>query len=253
MKPLVLILAFVCVAAAPADENYRDKYTLGMTGGEVSKIIPKGVPPEVKLLSTSRPKNPKRLESEAEMSIDVSPHGVRLFFNYHGKLIKIEKLDEESKASVSRSTSSKQGPPTGLTVKTEKENVVASRLIGKWKTHSSLSRRLQGHPVREETIEFSKNMSVAAKVPPEYSEFLKNKQVYLAGVMTRNQTACPFILTEYNGNPYLFYFREKDGNPMGDGESMNLVITPAKEEEQDLLFIGGDFNNQPFFAFERVK
>ena len=141
----------------------------------------------------------------------------------------------------------------GVTVKSEKENVVASRLIGKWKTHASLSERLRGNAVREDTVEFSEDSSVAAKVPEAYSEFLKGKQVYLAGIMTRNEKTYPFILTEYNGNPYLFYFREKDGNPMGDGESFNLVIAPAKEKKQDLLFIGGDFNNQPFSAFERAK
>lgn len=141
----------------------------------------------------------------------------------------------------------------GVEVKSEKGNVVASRLIGKWKTHTSLSERLRGNPVREEIIVFSQDMSVAAKVPKTYSEFLKTKQVYLAGVMTRNQKTYPFILTEYNGNPYLFYFREKDGNPMGDGESFNLVIAPAKDKGNDLLFVGGDFNNQPFSAFERVE
>ena len=53
----------------------------------------------------------------------------------------------------------------GVTVKSEKENVVASRLIGKWKTHTTLSKRLRGNAVREETIEFSGDASVAAKVP----------------------------------------------------------------------------------------
>jgi hypothetical protein len=141
----------------------------------------------------------------------------------------------------------------GVTVTPEKENVVAGRLIGKWKTHASLSERLRGNAVREETVEFSEDAAVATKVPEKYSEFLKAKQVYLAGIMTRNQKTYPFILTEYNGNPYLFYFREKNGNPMGDGESFTLVIAPAKEKKQDILFIGGDFNNQPFSAFERAK
>lgn len=141
----------------------------------------------------------------------------------------------------------------GLEVKREKENVVASRLIGKWKTHGSLSERLRGNAVREETITFAEDKSVATKVPEAYANFLKSKQVYLAGIMTRNKETHPFILTEHKGNTHLFYFREKDGDPMGDGESFNLVITPAKEKGNDLLFIGGDFNNQPFSAFERVK
>jgi len=141
----------------------------------------------------------------------------------------------------------------GVEVKSEKENVVASRLIGKWKTHISLSERLLGNAAREETIVFAKDAAIAANVPDKYSEFLKTKQVYLAGVMTRNGKTYPFILTDYNGNPYLFYFRERDGNPMGDGESFNLVVAPAKDKGKDLLFIGGDFNNQPFSAFERME
>ncbi len=141
----------------------------------------------------------------------------------------------------------------GVQVKPEKENVVSSRLIGKWKTHASLSARLRGRPVRKETIMFAQDNSVAAKVPARYAEFLKNKQIYLAGIMTRNQKTYPFILSEHNGNPHLFYFRERDGDPMGDGESFNLVIAPAREKNRDLLFIGGDFNNQPFSAFERTK
>jgi hypothetical protein len=140
----------------------------------------------------------------------------------------------------------------GVEVKAEKENVVASRLIGEWKTHTSLSGRLVGSSVREKTITFAEDKSVAAKVPEAYSEYLKGKQVYLAGIMTRAQKTYPFILTEYNGNPYIFYFREKNGDPMGGAESFNLVIAPAKDRAQDLLFIGGDFNNQPFSAFERV-
>ena len=60
-------------------------------------------------------------------------------------------------------------------------------------------------------------------------------------------------LNEHHGNPYVFYFREKNGDPMGDGESFNLVIAPAKDRMKDMLFIGGDFNNQPFVAFGRQK
>jgi hypothetical protein len=35
-------------------------------------------------------------------------------------------------------------------------------------------------------------------------------------------------------------------------ESFNVMIARAKEPANDLLFIGGDFNNQPFSAFKRV-
>jgi hypothetical protein len=31
------------------------------------------------------------------------------------------------------------------------------------------------------------------------------------------------------------------------------VLAPARETENDLLFIGGDFNNHPFSAYARAK
>ncbi|MBT3295138.1 MAG: hypothetical protein HN383_07700, partial [Verrucomicrobia bacterium] len=73
---------------------------------------------------------------------------------------------------------SAQDSPSGLRVKTEKENVVASRLIGEWKTSASLSERLRGTAARIETLAFSEDASVASKVPEAYAEFLKDKQVY---------------------------------------------------------------------------
>ncbi|MBI5722376.1 MAG: hypothetical protein HZA50_00300 [Planctomycetes bacterium] len=141
----------------------------------------------------------------------------------------------------------------GMEVKTDKENVVAGRLIGKWKTNAAISERLRGETVKEETVIFAEDASVAAKVPDKYAEALKQKQVYLAGTMSKDGKNYPFILIEHKGNPHIFYFREKGGDPMGDGESFNLTIAPAKDKAKDLLFIGGDFNNQPFTAFERVE
>ena len=69
--------------------------------------------------------------------------------------------------------------------------------------------------------------------------------------MTARGTVHPFLLIAVHGNPHVLYFRERDGDPMGDGESFNLVLAPAREPASDLLFIGGDFNNQPFAAYDR--
>jgi hypothetical protein len=138
----------------------------------------------------------------------------------------------------------------GLEIKTEKEdeNVIGSRLIGKWKTHASLSERLRGETNEWPTVVFVEDKTVAAKVPALYSEALKQKPVYLAGMMTINGDVHPFILTEYNGNPCVVCFY-KHGDPESC-ELLKLVIAPAKDKAKDLLFIGGD-RNEPFCAFER--
>lgn len=47
------------------------------------------------------------------------------------------------------------------------------------------------------------------------------------------------------------YYSGLNGDPFGNGESFNVMLAVAKDKQDDLLFVGGDFNNQPFSAFER--
>ncbi len=141
----------------------------------------------------------------------------------------------------------------GLEVKKDKENVAASRLIGTWKVNKTLSTRLWGEDILKREYVFTEDDSVAAKIPEKYKEFFKDKQIYLAGTVKINTETHPFLLIENKGNPHLVYFRELDGDPMGDAESFNLSLIPARDKTQDLLFIGGDFNNQPFMAYDREQ
>jgi len=146
-----------------------------------------------------------------------------------------------------------------LQVKPDKENVVASSIEGSWQMNADLTQKLEGtdRPPRSESprgsISFAADESVAAKVPAKYEEFFADKAIYLAGIMTWAGKTHPFLLIEHKGNPCVVYFVEKDDDPMGDGESFYVMLAKAKERENDLLFIGGDFNNQPFAAYERVK
>ena len=143
-----------------------------------------------------------------------------------------------------------------LKVEPDKENVVASRLEGLWKPHEELSLRLAGRVGRGQ-YEFRSDPKVAYLIPEKYHEKLKGKQIYMAGYMHRLEPAGrtqpePFILIEYLGNARVIYFRDEGGEAMGGAESFNVMLAVAKDRENDLLFIGGDFNNQPFSAFERA-
>ena len=143
-----------------------------------------------------------------------------------------------------------------LKVEPDPENVVASRLEGKWQTHTSLTQQLTGNAKsRTKTLSFKSDPSVAAKVPDKYTKFFtENKmKVYLAGVLNLDGNDYPFVLTLYRGNPHVAYFRERDGDPFGDSESFNVMLAVAEADQNDLLFVGGDFNNQAFAAFERTK
>lgn len=148
-----------------------------------------------------------------------------------------------------------------IKVEPDKENVVASKLEGDWRLEPALTKHLAKSTEGSEggeAISFKSDSSVAAKIPPaKYEKFLANKRVYMAGIVTFKKGGKPrenvFILIEHKGNPHVVWFRERGGDPLGNAESFNVMLAVAVESENDLLFIGGDFNNQPFSAYQRVK
>jgi len=144
----------------------------------------------------------------------------------------------------------------GVKVAPDPENVIASRLLGAWQTDADLWERLAGGPVHIPlwSYRFEPDESLAAGLPDKYADFFKDKPIYLAGRISGGHlsAACPFVLTVFHGNPHIVYFREKDGDPMGDAESFNVMLARGDKPENDILFIGGDFNNQPFTAYRRL-
>jgi len=149
--------------------------------------------------------------------------------------------------------------PARLEVKENRENVVASRLEGEWQLHLPLTERLlgkrYGRAVKSTApyISFESEESIVQEIPAKYEDFLKDKTIYMAGIMTRRPKEYPFILIELFGNPRIVYFREASGEPLGDAESFNLMLAPATHEANDLLFIGGDQSHEPFLAYERKQ
>jgi len=96
------------------------------------------------------------------------------------------------------------------------ENVVSSRLLGSWIVEGALNLRLTG---KDEVKDLKKVTFVA-----DDSVFDRLPGKYKVG-----------------------------DNVFGNGESFNVMMVVAEETKNDLLFIGGDFNNQPFRAYRRVK
>lgn len=132
-----------------------------------------------------------------------------------------------------------------LTLTLTKENVVASAIDGSWKPKDE---------ERKFTVEFTKNLEVLKILSKKYYKDFTSYKIYHAGYMKINEkgksTTHPFIVTNINGNPHLFFFRERDCNPIGDAESFILFI--ARSEKGDRLFTGGDFNNESFVEYERM-
>ncbi len=136
-----------------------------------------------------------------------------------------------------------------LQVKYDKQNVVASRIIGTWTVDSQLNSHLQGYSIG--MAAFTKDYTVVKLLPKKYNRFFNKYSIYLAGWFTMKRGKFPFVLISHKGNPHIVYFRKRGNNPYGDAESFNVMMARAKNKNHDLLFIGGDFNNQPFTAMKR--
>lgn len=135
-----------------------------------------------------------------------------------------------------------------LEVDANPENVVSSRLAGTWVLDGPLTSRMRGKDVEggERRLVFEADASALNQVPSEFVEFLSEEPIHLAGTLEQWGTVKPFVLTVLNGNPHVIAF-EADGSIL----SFNLSIAPALLETDDVLFVGGDRNNQPFDAFVR--
>lgn len=142
----------------------------------------------------------------------------------------------------------------GLTVVDNEHNVTASRLEGEWIADPSLSWRLWADNAgRRDRFAFRADPDVATRVPERYARMFADHPVYMSGTMTRLGREHPFLLLAIHGNPHVIWFRTEDGDPFGDLESFNLFVARAERREDDVLLVGGDFNNQPFLAYQRVE
>lgn len=147
---------------------------------------------------------------------------------------------------------------TGLfsyVVKPEK-NMIAKKLFGKWTVNAELTKRLINRK-RQIQVEFKKDNSVVEDIPRKYDKFLIKTQIYAAGwfIFKRRSKArkYPFIFINYHGAPFIVFFRPRNGEPMGDAESLHIMLAQAREKKNDILFIGGDFSGEPFIAFDRLE
>jgi len=154
---------------------------------------------------------------------------------------------------------------TELKITTDKQNVVSSKLAGSWAMNKELTIKLYGN---DKVVGENALSEVSFEADDEvFDLFLKSNKadqmtdeqkskipiIYQSGWMRFAKFKCPYLLTERSGNPVILFFLERDGSIFGNGESFNVMLAVAKDTKNDALFIGGDFNNQPFRAYSRIK
>jgi hypothetical protein len=143
--------------------------------------------------------------------------------------------------------------PDEVKIVRDKNNVLSSRIEGRWEADTGLWERMKPHSKPEATFAFRPDETVVERLPAWFREKAAELPVYAAGIATWDGKDYPCVVSAHGGNPMLMFFRERDGDPMGDGESSLAMLAPARERADDVLFLGGDFNNEPFRPFRRVK
>lgn len=146
---------------------------------------------------------------------------------------------------------SAQDAGNGLQVKADPQCVVANGLPGVWLPDAALAERL-GSKAAAARLEFRSDATVLAKIPAAIAGKLKDHPILLAGMLKKGDSEHVFLLTVLSGNPNVVWFRERGGDPCGDAESWNVMFVRAGAKPADLLFVGGDHDNQAFAGYARA-
>lgn len=141
------------------------------------------------------------------------------------------------------------------------QNITAELLVGRWKPDLPLGERMQISQssyekwFQVETFTFT-NESGFAKVFPGVG-----KCAYLAGLFSirwkdGRTDRSPYILVQENGNPMIYFDEkfERDGggvDRISDLHRGYKMVGKGGTRSGDILFVGGDHNNQPLFPMLR--
>lgn len=141
------------------------------------------------------------------------------------------------------------------------DNIVSSTLIGIWNEDIELTKRLANStegevPLHEMTFteddEVTKLFGFLGKM---------GKCAYLAGHMTviatkdgeKKTFSSPFILSESLGNPTIFFDEkpQQDTEHISDLHSLFVMVAKSTNSSKDILFVGGDGNNEDMRALRK--
>merc|ERR1711970_1383773 len=132
------------------------------------------------------------------------------------------------------------------TLTPDSENVVATQLAGDWEINADLTAQLWPDFTSMEVtgVSFTDNPSIVDMLP---EEDCGSGPLFMAGEITFNMegdsVTFPYVLSSIHGNPTIMFWGALD-----EVESFNVMMARAEDKNKDMLFLGGDANNQPFTA-----
>lgn len=128
-----------------------------------------------------------------------------------------------------------QSSSAQIKIQKDKQNIISSRIEGKWKTDEALNDRLGFTKSSSETITFRSDERALKQISKKNSQLHAMNITYMAGFMNLDGTDLPFIIQEHNGVPTIVCFIEYGG--IQAPVKLTTVLAVAEKTQNDLLFI----------------
>jgi hypothetical protein len=136
---------------------------------------------------------------------------------------------------------------------TTDENIIASRLEGRWVLDTAITDRLEAPRGFEvpRGFQFTKDDTILKKLITVYPRYA-SETIYLAGTAHIGTVDHWFVLTNDKGNAHLVLFTPTREGPVGEPHYLNINMACSRDRMKDLLFIGGDFARESAAAYSRL-
>ncbi len=133
------------------------------------------------------------------------------------------------------------------------ENLIASRLEGRWAIDSAITDRLEAPRgfVPPRGFEFNKDDTILKKLIGVYPRF-SSETIFLAGTAHVGTESHWFVLTNDKGNAHLVLFTPTTEGLTVEPHYYNINMALSRDKMNDLLFIGGDIARESAAAYSRL-
>lgn len=140
-----------------------------------------------------------------------------------------------------------------MVLKSDPENVVATRIAGTWKVESTLSKRLDPDNASKApaTLTFTNNPGVLAGLQADSARF-NNRTIFASGIVNVDGTTHTYILSNRSGNMYLTWYTAIEENATSSPVEKTVNIAVARDQTKDVLVLGGPSMREPSAAYERA-
>jgi hypothetical protein len=135
---------------------------------------------------------------------------------------------------------------------TSKDNILLTRLQGAWMIDMDITSRLDpfGPFAAPKHFEFVRSDKVLAELRNASPRF-KSDAIFMGGMMKMDGVEHPFVVENEHGNSHLIILTPERGDIIGSFVAVYICMAPARDPNNDLLFVGGDSPRESAAAYGR--